>query len=1551
MSHKEGNLMTDVHRGRLTTRSRFFLSLAVLALCVPIVAKPTLVPYPDRWRPLPTGSKPHAFASVGGLTVFLANDVLHGEEPWVTDGTAEGTRLLMDCQPGAGSSSATAFTPIRGALYFTAAGKIWSTDGSAAGTFVIGALPVGQWISITSVTFHDAGSTIFIVLNGNQIWQTTGAEGSLVRMDGPAVGVGSPVGQGGRLFFLSDGLPWVTDGSVYGTHAIHPQFLCLNGCGGYYGDEAPSIFRLGASIYFTVTDLSTKLVALWRTDGTTAGTTLITRETGAFFAAGSGIAYLRKGSDLWRTDGTPSGTVKLATLDIQPTGPTRAIGNRLYFVTDLNNFSLQSLWSIDGASGATTNLAKFTSSVFTTLGSRVLFAANRVDHGIELWSSDGTPGGTAELVDLRPGALFDQFGQPGYTAASGSPSDFSAAANGVIYFSADDGIAGAELWRTDGTSSGTVMLKNIAPDVVTGSISGMLVDAVSAAPVAGGTVIISESGRGQVAVVPVTPDGTYRVDLLTPGTYYARAMESSHLQLVWDNVLCPPCTSTPINVVAGFSTAGVDFRLPPAASISGQVMRADPSGPALLPNAFALLDIMDSDHQFLTNGVVSIDKPYVFPFGLPPGTYYASIRPYNVDLVSQAYAGKECPDDAYAQCVNGATPIVLSGTTPHTGVDFSLHRRASFRGRVTDTLSGMPVSNIAIGFYRGTSQQGTATTDADGQYWSTPMVAGIYTIETNASSAYPAQLYGGTCSTTCDPSAGAPVVLNQDVDITTVDLTLKGAGGRISVVIGNARTGSPSAGVPVQLYDSFGYYVTSVLGQGLVTNDQGRVDLFPLPTGTYYLSAQGILYDALPCPQQGCSPTSGKPISVVDGQVTSIHMRGDASIRLSGRIVTAAHNSPVPFGGVQLSGAVTGFANADQHGYWSMRITATTGRFTIRASGADLAIVYYPAQPWSCSGTSFPSPCPPPPAGTQEFDAAALSGDVANLNFALPAPGRITGTVTDPLIGSVSVGTVEAFDGVYRFSGPVYGGSYSLGVLAGTYSVTFSAPGYSTQVYNGAVAVAAGGTTGGVDFHGASTNPLIRGRVLDARTGLPIPEALIGVSTQRGDATARSDAQGNYFLHSTQVLLDAGVHYVNVSIPGYYPTAYGGVLCLNADLTCPHGDPITLQDSVTTTGIDFLMVRPEVTSILPARGSIKGETLVTVTGTNFLSAPIVTVGNSRADVVSWSSTQVIFRTPPGVLGPVTLDLTFGRATRLLDGAFTYVLASSRSDYNGDSRSDLFWRNQVTGDNALWYLSAFSNENRPLPAVVDTTWKVQAVGDFNGDGMADVFWRNSLTGGNALWLMSGPLRTNVDLPLVADLGWQVQGSGDFDGDGKADLFWRNVNTGGNAIWLATGSSFTNVAMPTVADTGWRVAVVADVTGDGKADIVWRNPAILGTAMWAMNGTTYTNASLNQVSADWTIAGAADVNGDGIADLFWHNAGSGGNAVWLMGAAVSNVSLPSTPATWVPLAVGDFTGAGHPNVFWRDANSNQTQLWTVNSPTDVLSIPFPYVWRDWQPTGGR
>src|SRR5262249_34955493 len=77
-------------------------------------------------------------------------------------------------------------------------------------------------------------------------------------------------------------------------------------------------------------------------------------------------------------------------------------------------------------------------------------------NGVELWKSDGTAAGTLLVKDIFPGLSF--FGAPN----SSFPSNLTAVGN-TLFFSATDGVNGTELWKSDGTTAGTVLVKDINP--------------------------------------------------------------------------------------------------------------------------------------------------------------------------------------------------------------------------------------------------------------------------------------------------------------------------------------------------------------------------------------------------------------------------------------------------------------------------------------------------------------------------------------------------------------------------------------------------------------------------------------------------------------------------------------------------------------------------------------------------------------------------------------------------------------------------------------------------------------------------------------------------------------------------------------------------------------------------------------------------------------------------------------------------------------------------------------------------------------------------------
>ena len=86
--------------------------------------------------------------------------------------------------------------------------------------------------------------------------------------------------------------------------------------------------------------------------------------------------------------------------------------------------------------------------MLTAVGRTLYFTLNDRSHGYELWKSDGTEAGTVMVKDIWPGS-------------SGSYVDWLTGVGETLYFRANDGVHGVELWKSDGTAAGTVMVKDI----------------------------------------------------------------------------------------------------------------------------------------------------------------------------------------------------------------------------------------------------------------------------------------------------------------------------------------------------------------------------------------------------------------------------------------------------------------------------------------------------------------------------------------------------------------------------------------------------------------------------------------------------------------------------------------------------------------------------------------------------------------------------------------------------------------------------------------------------------------------------------------------------------------------------------------------------------------------------------------------------------------------------------------------------------------------------------------------------------------------------------
>ena len=179
------------------------------------------------------------------------------------------------------------------------------------------------------------------------------------------------------------------------------------------------------------------------------------------------------GDELWKSNGTGAGTVLVK--DINPGSAGSDLqdfvnaNGKLYFRAD-DGVHGSELWTSDGTAAGTVMIKDIfpgaNSGVLSSLfavGGIVYFQADDGVHGTELWKSDGTAAGTILLKDIFPGVF--PAGMNAGVPRSGNPNNFTLV-NGAVYFAASGGEETHEVWKTDGTIAGTVMVKDIYSGVM-----------------------------------------------------------------------------------------------------------------------------------------------------------------------------------------------------------------------------------------------------------------------------------------------------------------------------------------------------------------------------------------------------------------------------------------------------------------------------------------------------------------------------------------------------------------------------------------------------------------------------------------------------------------------------------------------------------------------------------------------------------------------------------------------------------------------------------------------------------------------------------------------------------------------------------------------------------------------------------------------------------------------------------------------------------------------------------------------------------------------------
>jgi ELWxxDGT repeat protein len=481
--------------------------------------------------------------SLGNRFVFAAFDGQHGVEPWITDGTVKGTRLLKDLCPGRCYSMTTTMIWDRGLpgrLFLSATDgvrgqELWVTDGAGAGTRLVRDICRGGCDSHPSFPFLVGGRLVFVAGNGfgRELWSTDGTASGTARISdfAPASpwSVFEGVVAGGKLLFLGAGPEgrelWRTDGTAAGTRLVRDINQADVG-----NSDPHGLMPLGNEVFFFAEDGSGS-PGLWKSDGTASGTVRV----GPFepveadqvrsAAAGGKLFFRGQSNQLWRTDGTEAGTFQLGVQLCCNSPEIVGVGGTAFFAARVGEGPI-GLWASDGTAAGTRQVRPGDSgpvdpSSLIAFQGKLYFAATDPVRGRELWRSDGAEAGTVLVKDIHPG--------------SDSNPIFLTVHAGRLWFFADDGDHGRELWSSDGTAAGTALAVDIAPGERSFGVTLLVSLGDQLLTIEGG-----QSWASQIWVSDGTPAGTRPIDIRTvnahavfKGGFYFGSYEDDFHEFLW----------------------------------------------------------------------------------------------------------------------------------------------------------------------------------------------------------------------------------------------------------------------------------------------------------------------------------------------------------------------------------------------------------------------------------------------------------------------------------------------------------------------------------------------------------------------------------------------------------------------------------------------------------------------------------------------------------------------------------------------------------------------------------------------------------------------------------------------------------------------------------------------------------------------------------------------------------------------------------------------------------------------------------------------------------
>ena len=383
-----------------------------------------------------------------GKVLFSATAPGLGQELWITDGTAEGTRLVRDIFPGANaetgepfSSAPSQITAVAGgrAVFFATTAEhgreLWGTDGTADGTRLLADTePGSESGAVGAIRTMPNGKALFAprtAEHGREPWVSDGTVSGTFKLadirPGPTDSflVQQQPLPDGRYGFSAMHEPdwdrsdnWVTDGTVTNTMPMTEQPGI-----GWQRLSVPDMPNNETEIGFflnpvreAVTDPAFRLAGMLGDGRMLFPGDTFERYVHVDDEGTSSLRVRTAGSQLWVTDGTVEGTELFFPIERSPEGPAVhfnpggffALGDgQLAFTAWSESTARGELW-VASPDGSVTQLTEGVGAIRTLDYGFMPYPDNVWHFGLEsrrdghvrdLWMTDGTPAGTRVVVE------------------------------------------------------------------------------------------------------------------------------------------------------------------------------------------------------------------------------------------------------------------------------------------------------------------------------------------------------------------------------------------------------------------------------------------------------------------------------------------------------------------------------------------------------------------------------------------------------------------------------------------------------------------------------------------------------------------------------------------------------------------------------------------------------------------------------------------------------------------------------------------------------------------------------------------------------------------------------------------------------------------------------------------------------------------------------------------------------------------------------------------------------------------------------------------------